>query len=160
MEAKIMVEIKEIPVEKIEAGEHALRLEGKDEGIDELAASIVRVGVLVPLMVSGGPDSFVVVAGHRRLAAAQKAGLQSVPCIVRKGESAERVEVSFAENLFRKDLTPLELACAIEDCLRNDIMPLEQLAAALHRSEHWIKFQTGMVFWPGEVLQAIHEGWL
>ncbi len=155
-----MLKVLELPVEKIKAGEHAQRLEGEDEELAELTASISRVGILVPLVVSGGPDSFVVVAGHRRLAAAQRAGLQSVPCIVRKGDNAEQVEVSFAENLFRKDLSPLELACAVGDCLKNNIMTVMALAEALHRSVHWVKCQVALLSWPGDVLEAIHEGWL
>lgn len=155
-----MVEVREVPVGKIAVGEHVQRLVLEDDTISELAASISRIGIVNPLMVSGGPDSFVLVAGHRRLQAAKKCGLLSVPCIV--ADAAERVatEVSFAENLFRKDLSPLELACAIKDCLDKKVMTMDRLADGLHRSLEWIRRMVAILDWPKDVLEAIHAGWL
>lgn len=155
-----MPAIKNIPIEKIEVGEHVQRMKGPDEGIEELAASICRVGVIVPLVVSRRGDAYVVVAGHRRLAACKKAGIQEVRCIVREADGRANTEVSFAENLFRKDLSPFEFGCAIKDVLDNKIMTADELAAGLHRSTEWIRRMVSMLDWPAGVLEAIHAGWL
>ncbi len=155
-----MVEVKDIPIGKIAVGEHAQRLVIEDEEISELAASISRIGIVNPLLVSGGPDSFVLVAGHRRLQAAKKCGLAVVPCIVAGTEKHVATEMSFAENLFRKDLSPVELACAIKDVLDKNVMPVEELAGGLHRSAEWLHRMVVMLDWPDDVLSAIHAGWL
>jgi len=147
-----------VPLEKIEVGEYAQRVEVEDEGILELAESIRRVGMLVPVVVCRRGDSFVLIAGHRRIAAARSAGLHDVPAVVREAEGASAKEVSFAENLFRKDLSPIELAAAIKDCLDVGTLTIDELAAGLHRSVHWVQAQVALLAWPDEVLEAIHNG--
>lgn len=155
-----MAEIKDVPIGKIQVGDHALRLEAEDEAIAELAASISRIGVLVPLVVSVVDGDYHLVAGHRRLAAARKAGLGAVPCILRQDKASVETEVSFAENLFRKDLTAVETAAGIKDTLDQGIMDVPGMAAALHRSEHWVHEQLALLHWPADVLEGIHLGWL
>lgn len=152
------MDVENIPLEKIKVGNYAQRVDSEDDGIDELAASIRRLGMLVPLVVTGGPDTFVVVAGHRRLAAARAVGLAGVPCIVRTDKADVATEVSFAENLFRKDLSPIELAAAIADCYKQGILTIDQLAEGLHRSCHWVQAQICLLDWPADVLEVIHNG--
>ena len=155
-----MAEIKELPVSSIVTGEYALRLEAEDEAIDELAASIRRVGIIVPLVVAAEGDCFHLIAGHRRFAAARRIGLSKVPCCVREAGGAAGVEVSFAENFFRLDLSPVELAAGIKDVLTKGIMDVQALAKAMHRSAHWVNAQVALLSWPEDVLAAIHSGWL
>ncbi len=153
-----MVKIKLIPIGKLRAGGHELRMEADDELLDELAASIRRIGVIVPLVVRADGDGFVIIAGHRRFGAAQLAGLAEVPCCVSDESESTRTEISLAENLFRKDLSSLETAAAVKDILDNDIMDIPALAAAMHRSDHWIKAQLSILGWPGDVLELLHIG--
>ena len=155
-----MAEIMEIPVEKIQVGDNALRMEFDDEEVSDLAASIRRIGVIVPLIVAAEGDSYMLIAGHRRLAAAVYCNLVSVPCIVSRAKSGEAKEVSFAENLFRQDLTPIEVAAGIKDVLDKKTMTVDELAAAVHHSKHWVTSMVNMLSWPDDVLQSIHAGWL
>lgn len=152
-----MAEIVEIPIGKIEVGEHEQRLDMEDEGIEALAASIRHVGVLVPLIVSWSDDKYMLIAGHRRLQAAKMAGISHVPVVCRACSSTEETEVCFAENFFRKDLSPVELACALKDCLAKDTMTVKQLAAGFHRSEHWVHSMVAIYDWPKDVLEEIHN---
>ncbi len=78
-------------------------------GLDELAESIRAQGVLQPLLVT---PSGVVVAGHRRLAAAHMAGLEEVPVVVRDLDFVQQQEIMLVENLQRQDLSPVEEARA------------------------------------------------
>lgn len=151
-----MAEIQNIPIIKIEMGLHRQRSEQEDEQLQELAASIRRVGVLVPVIVVRKDDAFLLVAGHRRIAAATAANLSEVPAIIRESDQAEATEVSFAENFFRRDLSPVEQAAAIRGCIDDKVMTIEELAKGLHRSQQWICDQAKMTTWPDEVLQAIH----
>lgn len=152
-----MSEIIEIPIEKINIGEHEQRLDREDEGIVELAASIRRIGLVNPLLVADKDGIFTLVAGHRRLAAAKLAGAKTVPAIRHYCDEAERSEISFAENFFRKDLSPVELACALRDCLTNDILTVKELGVSFHRSEHWVHSMIAIADWPADVQEAIHN---
>jgi ParB family transcriptional regulator, chromosome partitioning protein len=80
-------------------------------GLDELAASISSVGLLQPLVVTPATDgAFTIVCGARRWAAARRAGLPSLPCLVRELTERERVEMMLVENVQRATLSKLEEA--------------------------------------------------
>jgi len=151
-----MLEIQEIPVGKIEVGDYEQRLEIKNESIDGLAASIGRVGVLAPLIVRKQGDSFSLVAGHRRLLAAIRVGLSTVPCLLEDGGQDLAAEKAFAENFFREDLSLVELACALKDCIDDDVLTVQELAAGFHRSVRWVRDMIAIVTWPEDVQQAVH----
>lgn len=155
-----MAKLVEIPVEKIKVGVNALRLRDEDEEIDALVASIRRIGLLVPLSVRPEGDQYLVIAGHRRFVAARRIGLAEVPCIVYDSSEAQSSEMAFAENIFRQDLTAVEVAAGIKDALEKKIMDVPALAKALHRSEHWVNSQLLLLTWPVDVLDAIQAGWL
>lgn len=82
-----------------------------DAGLEELIASIVSQGILQPLLVT--PDGLVV-AGHRRLAAATRAGLAEVPVLIKQLTPGEQLEIMLVENIQREDLTVLQEARAYE----------------------------------------------
>ncbi len=106
----------DIPIERLHRNPEQPRHRFDDEALEELAASIRRHGVLQPLLVSeDGPDRYLVITGERRLRAARKAGLETVPAVIREQlDSAAQLELALVENLQRRDLTPLEEARAFE----------------------------------------------
>lgn len=110
--------------------------------VKDLAASIRTHGIIEPLIVRKGEGCYVILAGHRRAAAAAEAELETVPCIVRPDLAAEGDAVlALVENTQRVDLTPLETAQAIKAALGN--MKQRELAAQLGRSEAYVsKFKT------------------
>lgn len=144
----------------MQVGDHALRMDAEDESIDDLAASIRRLGILVPLIVSSEGDQYYLIAGHRRYVAAMRVGLEEVPCIIRDSQPAESSEVAFAENVFRQDLSPVEIAAGVNDILTRKTMNVLDLARAMHRTEHWVRAQVAMLEWPDDVIAAVHQGWL
>lgn len=151
-----MSEIQEIPLEKIKVGENEQRLSCEDPETQELAQSIRRIGIIEPLVVVADSDRFCIIAGHRRFAAAKLAGLREVPCVVRKSEKGVDAEITFAENFFRKDLSPVEQASAIAEAHKSERMTVAQLADCFHRSEHWVQSQIAVCDWPPDVLEAVH----
>ncbi|MBA7479870.1 Nucleoid occlusion protein [subsurface metagenome] len=153
-------EVRDIPVEDIQVGDYALRMEADDEGIEELAVSIRRLGIISPLVVTREGEVIKVVAGHRRLAAARLAGLKVVPCILTARPVAGSKEVSMAENLFRKDLSPIELAAAMKDAVESGCVNYTTLAEGLHRAKHWVHSMIALLDWPVDVQKAVHAGWL
>ncbi len=106
----------EIPVDRLQPNPNQPRDNFDVSGIEELAASIRRHGVLQPLLVSeDGPDRYVIITGERRWRAAQRAGIRRVPAVIRERlADADQLELALVENLQRLDLTPLEEARAFE----------------------------------------------
>ena len=151
-------QVKMLRMDEISEGPYHVRAEEKDEAIAELAASISRVGILNPLRVCAEGDGYLLIAGHRRLSAAKIAGLGQVPCIVSQARGAQAREVSIAENFFRKDLSPIEQASAINDCVNDGVMDIEQIAAAMNRQPAWIEDQLSLLEWPDDVISALHMG--
>jgi ParB family chromosome partitioning protein len=105
----VETEMREMPVEDIYANPEQQR-SGLELG--DLVNSVREQGVLEPLVVTpnGKPGKFMLISGMRRLEAARKAGLQSVPVIIRETNCREKVELALLENARRFDLNPLELA--------------------------------------------------
>lgn len=153
-----MQTIKAIPVNRIKFGEHEQRFEDEDPEISELSQSIQRVGLIDPLCVTESGDGYLLIAGHRRLEACKRIGIEIVECLVKKGNEATRREITFAENFFRKDLTPIELAAAIATEVKDNRMTIEQLAAGFRKTTEWVRRQMAIVGWPEDVLDVIHSG--
>jgi ParB family chromosome partitioning protein len=87
------------------------------EKIEELANSLRENGIIQPLIVKKGVDGFELIAGERRWRAAQKAGIEKVPVIVREDEEKNRLFISLIENIQREDLNPLEEADAYQQII-------------------------------------------
>ena len=125
--------------------------------VTELAASIRSIGVLEPLLVTPAVDGFAVVAGHRRLAAARKAGLEVVPCVVREMSEVERVIALVVENEQRSDLSPIESA---EGYFRLIDMGITQkeLAKKVGRSAKHVASRLALLELPRAVRGQVHAG--
>lgn len=106
----------EIPVDRLQPNPNQPRERFDESGLEELAASIRRHGVLQPLLVSeDGPERYVIITGERRWRAARRAGLRHVPAVIRERlDDTDQLELALVENLQRRDLTPLEEARAFE----------------------------------------------
>lgn len=118
--------------------------------LDEMANSIREHGILQPLLVTEhptDPDRFLILAGHRRAKAARKAGLQSVPCVIRFGLEENRDEqlvVMLVENCQRTDLSPLEQAEALA-ALRARGVSGQELARRTGKSQAWVSYRLGIL---------------
>ena len=106
----------------------------EEKGLQELAASIRRHGILQPLTVRRLPDGWELVAGERRLRAARMAGLERVPCVEVTVDDRESAVLALVENLQRRDLHYFEEAEAIAAYLRQTGSTQEEAAAQLGRS--------------------------
>lgn len=106
--------IKNIPVLNISPDKGQPRKSFDQQALVELAGSIKQFGIVQPLVVRKEGKAFVIVAGERRWRAAQIAGLETVPVIVRSLQELERLEIAIVENVQRVDLSPIEQAISIE----------------------------------------------
>lgn len=101
-----------LPIEKIEPNPFQPRKNFSPEGLSELAASITEKGIIQPVLVRRHAGGYQLVAGERRFRAAQKAGLKSIPAVVRDISDLQSLELALIENIQRKDLSPIERAKA------------------------------------------------
>ncbi len=102
----------EIAIARVQPNPHQPRKRFDTEGLASLTASIVEHGVLQPILVTEVVDGYQLVAGERRLRAAQAAGLERIPAVVRQLADRNQLELALVENLQREDLDPLETAAA------------------------------------------------
>lgn len=128
--------VKEVPVENIEPNPHQPRSQIDDEGMQELADSIRQHGVIQPLLVTRAdlPDRYILIAGERRLLAASRAALETVPVIIREASERQRLELALIENLQRADLGPLEEAHAYRQLVQEFELSHEQIAEHVGKS--------------------------
>lgn len=114
-----------------------------EKHIKELAENIARVGVLQPVILRAGDGAksiYTLVAGERRLRAAQLAGLKTIPGRVLQITAEEALEVRALENLHRKDLTPIEEARAFKILLDQKGHTIEQVEELAHRVDKSINY--------------------
>lgn len=118
----------EIPLEKIRPNPRQPRERFEPTALASIADSVRQHGVLQPLVVRNTGDSYEIVAGERRWRAAQMAGLEKVPAVVRDVTPRESLELAIIENVQREDLNPIEEALAYR--ILTDDMGLTQQEAA------------------------------
>ena len=105
-----------------------------DDKIDDLAESIKVHGVLQPIIVTKKGDYYQIIAGERRWRASKKAGLKTIPAIVRDYDERKIREVALIENLQRQDLNALETAKAIKELMEEHSLTQEEIAKTLGKS--------------------------
>ena len=130
------------------------------EPLNELADSIRRHGILQPLSVRRVGTSYELIAGERRLRAAQIAGLTDIPCIVMNMASKESGMAAMVENLQRQDLDFIEEAMGISCLMSQWSMSQEQAAKLLGKSQSAVANKLRILRHSSDVLAAIREAGL
>jgi ParB family chromosome partitioning protein len=124
----------EVHVELIERNPFQPRKDFETEALDELVESIRQHGVLQPLLVRPSGAQYQLIAGERRLMAAKKAGLETVPCRVLELEDRAMCEAALEENLKRRDLNVLEKAQAFKEYMERFAASVDDVAKQLSMS--------------------------
>ena len=132
----------------------------RQEALSELAESIRQHGILQPLSVRRVGAGYELIAGERRLRAAQIAGLTEIPCIVMSMDEKESGMAALVENLQRQDLDFVEEARGICKLMEKWSMSQEQVAKVLGKSQSGIANKLRILRHSGQVLEAIREAGL
>jgi ParB family transcriptional regulator, chromosome partitioning protein len=149
-------ELRELPVTLIKPNPDQPRSHFDEEALSALADSIEASGVVQPLLVRPLADgSYELVAGERRWRAAQKAGLEKVPAVVRDQEQAERLQAALIENMVREDLNPVEEAKACSALVEELGLTKEELARRVGRSRPAVSNLIRLLELPDETLQML-----
>ena len=147
-----------VPVERIRANPNQPRNSFEEEGLASLAASIVEVGILQPLVVKESDGDYVLVGGERRLRAARRAGLVEVPVVVRTGDDRASLTEALVENLQRQDLGPLEEAGAYRQLLEDFGMKHEEIGARVGKSRAAVTNTLRLLTLPASIQGMIERG--
>lgn len=133
-------ELRELPIDLLARGRYQPRVDFREESLAELAESIRAQGILQPIVVrrlpqqGSGETRYEIVAGERRWRAAQLAGLDTVPALVRDVPDEAAVAISLIENIQRENLNPVEEAEALKRLVEEFGMTHDQAAEAVGRS--------------------------
>jgi ParB family chromosome partitioning protein len=152
-------ELCELPVSLIKPNPDQPRTQFDAEALSALAASIETSGVVQPLLVRPLPDgSYELVAGERRWRAAQQAGLEKVPAVVRDQAEADRLQAALIENMVREDLNPVEEARACAALVEELGLTKEELARRVGRSRPAVSNLIRLLELPDETLELLQSG--
>lgn len=148
------------PVDAIHPNPYQPRTEWDDERLTELAESIRTHGLIQPLIVSQGrqPDTYVLIAGERRLRAARMAGLTTVPIVIKDVSPQALLELALVENLVRADLSPLEEAHAYRQLVEDFGLTQAGVAERVGRSRVSVANTLRLLNLPPEIQQALSSG--
>ncbi len=128
-----------------------------EEALNELAASIREHGVIQPVLVRPSGKSFELVAGERRWRAARRAGLKSIPAIVRELDDRQNMFYALIENMQREDLNALEEAEALQEIMDGWGLTQEDAAAAVGKSRPYVANALRLLKLPEEVKALVAE---
>jgi ParB family chromosome partitioning protein len=151
--------LRDLPVAMIRRNPSQPRTRFSPDSIRTLAASLAEAGVVQPLIVRPLPDGrYELIAGERRWRAAQEAGLQTVPAIVRDEDEAHRLQTALIENMAREDLNPVDEARACAALVEDLGVTKEELSRRLGRSRPSISNLIRILDLPEEALELIASG--
>jgi ParB family chromosome partitioning protein len=128
-------QLREVPLSQIEPNPHQPRIYFDEEALLSLADSIREMGVLQPVLLrQASAEHFELVAGERRWRAARRAGLDTIPALIRTVDETTSLEQALVENLHRADLNPLEEAAAYQQLIEDFELTQEVVAKRVGRS--------------------------
>ena len=152
-------EFRQIAVELIFPNPRQPRRHFDDEALAALAASMESRGMLQPVLVRPLDDAhFELIAGERRWRAAQLAGLETIPALVRARDDAESLELALIENMAREDLNPVEEARACAALVEELGLSREEVGLRIGRSRVAVSNLVRLLDLPDEALELLERG--
>jgi ParB family transcriptional regulator, chromosome partitioning protein len=148
----------EIPISRIRGNPYQPRQRVEQHALESLAASIAVHGVLQPVLVTEVLDGYQLVAGERRVRAAQMAGLDRVPAIVRQMAQRDQLAVAIVENVQRADLNAMEEAHAYRQLVDEFGLTQDEIATRVGRARSTVANTLRLLDLEGPVQQALAEG--
>ncbi len=148
----------QIPIDEIKANPMQPRRRFDPETLAELTASVREQGIIQPILLRPKDGAYEIVAGERRYRAACKAGLRTVPAIIRRVDRAESLEIALIENIMREDLNPVDEAEAYRDLIEEFGYTQEELSRRVGKDRSTISNQLRLLKLPEEILDALARG--
>lgn len=145
-----------VPIDAITPNPRQPRSRMDEAALDELAASIEEHGLIQPLIVHDeGDGRYVLIAGERRWRAAERAGMEAVPVVVKEASPQTMLEMALIENVQRADLNPLEEATAYRQLIDDFGLTQEQVAQRVGKSRPAVANVVRLLDLPPKIQQAV-----
>lgn len=128
------------------------------DALDDLVASIARVGVLEPLLVRREGHAYQIISGERRYRASRVVGLEEVPCIVLEVDDAQALEIALIENLQREDLSPFEEAEGLQALVDQFGLTHDEVALRISKSRTTVTETLSLTSIPRAVRATLEAG--
>lgn len=155
--------LRNVPLDLLQPGEYQPRKDMQREALEELAESMRTQGVLSPISVrpvasGGGATRYEIIAGERRWRAAQIAGLDEIPAVIRDVDDEGAAAIALIENLQREDLNPLEEAEGLKRLIDEFQLTHQEAATAVGKSRAAVSNLIRLLDLAPEALQLLAEG--
>ena len=150
-------ELLDLDLDLIEPNSEQPRTRFTDENLDELAQSIRSNGIVQPILVRRKGQRYQIVAGERRWRAAQRAGLQKVPAVVKDVSDEKLLELALVENIQRQELNPIEEAKAFKNLINTIGLTQEMVAERVGKNRTVITTSLRLLKLPDEIQKLIEE---
>jgi ParB family chromosome partitioning protein len=151
--------LREVLVTQVQPNPYQPRSHFDESALEALTTSITEVGVLQPILLREvATGQYELIAGERRWRAAQRAGLTSIPALVRTADTTESLEQALVENLHRENLNPLEEAAAYQQLLDEFGMKQDEVASRVGKSRSTIANTVRLLQLPPVVQRLVAEG--
>lgn len=152
---------RELPVSQIQPNAHQPREHFDEEALVSLTHSVRELGVLQPVLVRpAGPERYELIAGERRWRAAKRAGLQSIPSVIRRIDDSASLEQAVVENLHRQDLGPLEEAAAYQQLIEDFHFSHDDVARRVGKSRSAVTNTVRLLQLPANIQRLVVDGQL
>ncbi len=158
-EGPVRDDLRELPVDLIAPNAKQPRKQFDQEALQALADSLGETGLLQPVLVrpvAGG--TYALVAGERRWRAAQLAGLETIPALVRERDDAQSLEIALIENMARQDLNPMEEARAVAALVEELGLTREAVGKRIGRSRVAVSNLLRLLDLPDEAVDLLEDG--
>jgi len=158
-------ELAKLPLDQLQRGRYQPRVDMREEALEDLASSIRAQGVVQPIVVrpiempgaapGAAPPRYEIIAGERRWRAAQMAGLETIPAVIRRVPDESAIAMALIENIQRENLNPLEEARALDRLIREFEVTHQQAADAVGRSRAAVSNLLRLLELPAEVAELV-----
>lgn len=151
--------LKSLPVEFLQRGKYQPRRDMRQDALEELAESIKAQGVMQPIVVRAvAADKYEIIAGERRWRAAQLAGLDTIPAVIRDVSDEAAIAMALIENIQREDLNPMEEAFAVKRLQDEFELTQQEVADGLGKSRSAVANLLRLLNLTSEVRTMVEHG--
>lgn len=158
-QASDSTQLTELAVERLSRGRYQPRRDMEPQALEELAASIKAQGIMQPIVVRPiGGDNFEIIAGERRWRAAQMAGLERVPVVIRDVPDEAAIAMALIENIQRENLNPIEEAIALQRLQQEFELSQQEVADAVGKSRTAVANLLRLLNLTDEVKRMLEHG--
>jgi ParB family chromosome partitioning protein len=151
--------IRELDLHQIKPNRFQPRQFFNEDKINELSLSIAKHGVLSPILVrETGAGGYELIAGERRLRAAKKAGLKTLPCLIDSAEDQTSLELALIENLQREDLNPIEEARGYDRLKREFNLTQDNISEVTGKARSSVANSMRLLNLPQSIIDLLYSG--